>query len=178
MVLSHKMANIVCIKVHGTDQSDSSYFPRFGSLRSVRFNSGVYTNNRCHGLCWQLLLSCELFQSFCYSRSLDIDTHLAMRFRTLSFSSWQHLGVPNLTTLLQNQTHQSKKVREKSRECHNNKPQPFPDTKRKRKQRKPNKRKSNKRTKSTKISSFFPKRGNRNAQRTEKHKNKITQDKT
>ena len=31
---------------------------------------------------------------------------------------------------------------------------------------------------STKISSFFPKRGNRNAKRTEKHKNKITQCKT
>ena len=36
--------------------------------------------------------------------------------------------------------------------------------------------KSNKRTKSTKISSLFPKRGNCNAKRTEKHKNKITQD--
>ena len=47
-------------------------------------------------------------------------------------------------------------------------------TKRKRKQTKPNKRKSNKRTKSTKISSLFPKRGYRNAKRTEKRKNKIT----
>ena len=73
---------------------------------------------------------------------------------------------------------QKKKVREKSRECHNHKPQPFPDTKRKKKQTKPNKRKSNKRTKSTKIGSLFPKRGNRNAKRTEKHKNKITQGKT
>ena len=36
----------------------------------------------------------------------------------------------------------------------------------------PNKHKSNKRTKSTKISSLFSKRGNRNAKRTEKHKNK------
>ena len=72
----------------------------------------------------------------------------------------------------------NKKVREKSRECHNHKPQPFPDTKRKRKQTKPNNRKSNKRTKSTKISSLFPKRGNRNAKRTEKHKNTITQVKT
>ena len=36
-----------------------------------------------------------------------------------------------------------KKVREKSRECHNHKPQPFPDTKRKKKQTKPNKHKSN-----------------------------------
>ena len=71
-----------------------------------------------------------------------------------------------------------KKVREKSRECHNHKRQPFPDTKRKRKPTNPNKHKSNKRTKSTKISSLFPKRGNRNAKRTEKHKNKIKQSKT
>ena len=70
-----------------------------------------------------------------------------------------------------------KKVKEKSRECHNHKSQPFPDTKRERKYTKPNKRKSNKRTKSTKISSLFPKRGNRNAKRTEEHKNKITQGK-
>ena len=55
-----------------------------------------------------------------------------------------------------------KKVREKSRECHNHKPQPFPDPKRKRKPTNPNKHKPNKRTKSTKISSLFPKRGNRN----------------
>ena len=55
---------------------------------------------------------------------------------------------------------QTKKIREKSRKCHNHKPQPFPDTKRKRKPTKPNKQKSNKLTKSTKISSLFPKRGN------------------
>ena len=66
-------------------------------------------------------------------------------------------------------------VREKTRECHNHKPQPFPDTKRKRKPTNPNK---NKRTKSTKISSIFPKRGNRNTKRTEKHKNKKTCGKT
>ena len=72
----------------------------------------------------------------------------------------------------------NKKVREKSREWHKQKPQPFPDTKRKRKPTKPNKHKSNNRTKSTKISSLFPKRGNRNAKRNEKHKNKITQGKT
>ena len=71
-----------------------------------------------------------------------------------------------------NCTVQKQKVREQSGECHNHKPQPFPDTKRKRKQTKPNKHKSNKRTKSTKISSLFPKRGNRNAKRTEKLKNK------
>ena len=69
----------------------------------------------------------------------------------------------------------AKKVREKSRECRNHKPQPFPDPKRKK--RKPtnlNKHKPNKRTESTKISSLFPKRGNRNTKRTEKHKNKMT----
>ena len=70
----------------------------------------------------------------------------------------------------------SKKVREKSRECH--KPQPFPDPKRKRKPTNLNKHKPNKRTKSIKISSLFPKRGNRNTKRTEKHKNKMTQGKT
>ena len=37
---------------------------------------------------------------------------------------------------------------------------------------------TNKRTKNTKISSLFPKRGNRNAKWTEKHKNEITQGKT
>ena len=72
----------------------------------------------------------------------------------------------------------AEKVREKSRECHNHKPQPFPDPKRKRKPTNPNKHKPNKRTKSTKISSLFPKRGNRNTKRTEKHKNKMTHGKT
>ena len=70
-----------------------------------------------------------------------------------------------------------KKVIEKSRECHNHKPQPFPDIK-KRKPTNPNKHKSIKHTKSTKVSSLFPKRGNRNAKRTEKHKNKMAQGKT
>ena len=55
----------------------------------------------------------------------------------------------------------SKKVREKSRECHNHKPQPSPDPKRKRKPTNLNKHKPNKRMKSTKISSLFPKQGNR-----------------
>ena len=71
-----------------------------------------------------------------------------------------------------------KKVREKSRECHNHKPQPFPDPKRKRKPTNLYKHKPNKPTKSTKISSLFPKRGNRNTKRTEKHKNKMTHGKT
>ena len=65
-----------------------------------------------------------------------------------------------------------------SRECHNHKLQPFPDPKRKRKPTNLNKHKPNKRTKSTKISSLFPKRGNRNTKRTEKHKNKMTHGKT
>ena len=72
----------------------------------------------------------------------------------------------------------AKKVREKSRECHNHKPQSFPDPKRKRKPTNINKHKPNKRTKSTKISSLFPKRGNCNTKRTEKHKNKMTHGKT
>ena len=69
-----------------------------------------------------------------------------------------------------------KKVKEKSRECHNHKTQPFP--KRKRKPTNLIKHKPNKRTKSYKISSLFPKRGNRNIKRTEKHKNKMTHGKT
>ena len=71
-----------------------------------------------------------------------------------------------------------KKIREKSRECHNHKPQLFQDSKRKRKPTNPNKHKLNKRTKRTKISSLFPKRGNRNTKRTEKHKNKMAHGKT
>ena len=71
-----------------------------------------------------------------------------------------------------------KKVREKSRECHNHKPQPFLDHKRKRKPTNPNKYKPNKRTKSIEIGSLFPKRCNRNTKRTEKHKNKMTHGKT
>ena len=44
--------------------------------------------------------------------------------------------------------------------------------------RKPNKHKPIKRTKSTKISSLFPKRGNRNSKRTEKHNKLSIQGKT
>ena len=54
----------------------------------------------------------------------------------------------------------------------------FSDPKRKRKPTNLNKHKPNKRTKSTQISSLFPKRGNRNTKRTEKHKNKMTHGKT
>ena len=80
--------------------------------------------------------------------------------------------------MTKNDSASTKQVREKSRECHNHKPQPFPDPKRKRKPTNPNKHKPSKRTKSTKISSLFPKRGNRNTKRTEKHKNKMTHGKT
>ena len=69
-------------------------------------------------------------------------------------------------------------VRKMSRECHNHKPQPFPDPKRKRRPTNLNKQKPNKRTKSTRMSFLFPKRGNRNTKRTEKHKNKMTHGKT
>ena len=55
---------------------------------------------------------------------------------------------------------------------------PRPKRKRKRKPTNLNKHKPNKRTKSTKISSLFPKRGNRNTKRTKKHKNKMTHGKT
>ena len=71
-----------------------------------------------------------------------------------------------------------KKVREKSRECHNHKLQPFPDPKRKRKPTNLNKHKPNKHTKSTKISPLFPKLGNCNTKRNQKHKNKMTHGKT
>ena len=71
-----------------------------------------------------------------------------------------------------------KKVREKSRKCHNHKPQPFPDPKRKRKPTNLNNTNRTNVRKSTKMSSLFPKRGNRNTKRTEKHKNKMTHGKT
>ena len=67
-----------------------------------------------------------------------------------------------------------RKVTEKSRECHNHNPRPQEEEK----TDKSNKHKPNKRTKSTKISSLFPQRGNRNTKRTEKHKNKMTHGKT
>ena len=90
---------------------------------------------------------------------------------------FSHMGKSNDADA-ERERHEKKKVREKSRECHNHKPQSFPDSKRKRKPTNLNKHKPNKRTKSTKISSLFPKRGNRNTKRTEEHKNKMTHDKT
>ena len=97
---------------------------------------------------------------------------------SIHLSVFSPMPKPNTLLLYSSWGCVSKKVREKSRECHNHKPQPFPDPKRKRKPIKLNKHKSNKHTKSTKISSLFPKRGNRNTKRTEKHKNKMTHGKT
>ena len=55
---------------------------------------------------------------------------------------------------------------------------PRPQEEEKRKPTNLNKHKPDKHTKSTKISSLFPKQGNRNTKRTEKHKNKMTHGKT
>ena len=98
----------------------------------------------------------------------------------------EHVKLTTLWTTGPRFAHQSatsiliklKKGKRKDQGCHNHKPQPFPDPKRKRKPTNPNKYKSKKRTKSTKISSLFPKQGNRNTKRTEKHKNKMTHGKT
>ena len=68
-----------------------------------------------------------------------------------------------------------KKVSKRPRERHNYNPQSIPDTKRKRKQNS----KSNTRAKKNQGQlSLLPKRGNRNAKRTEKYKNKTAQGKT
>ena len=112
----------------------------------------------CAGITWQKMSLKESFMS---------DSKLP--------SSIENPGSSSIARLSESI---SKKVREKSRECHNHKPQPFPDPKRKRKPTNLNKHKPNKRTKNTKISSLFPKRGNRNTKRTEKHKNKMTHGKT
>ena len=109
--------------------------------------------------------------SFCGCLIVFVSRSLSCR-GFVWISSWVHLFTFLLWSYI------VKKVREKSRECHNHKPQPFPDPKRKRKSTNVNKHKQNKRTKSTKISSLFPKRGNRNTKRTEKHKNKMTHGKT
>ena len=109
-------------------------------------------------------------------------TDISTCFILVTVTNWNFTGSqrPHLMIVLISYINSlfKKKVREKSRECHNHKPQPFPDPKRKRKPTNLNKHKRNKRTKSTKISSLFPKRGNRNTKRTEKHKNKMTHGKT
>ena len=73
---------------------------------------------------------------------LDLSTKFAV-FLSHMLGSWKATKFP-------------KKVRGKSRECHNHKLQPFPDTKRKGKPTKPNKHKSNKRTKTTKLALSSP----------------------
>ena len=78
-----------------------SHFPSFGSLRPVKTND-MYTNIRCHDLLKVTIILWFYFQHFDHSRSLD-------SFCTLSSSSWLHLGVPNLTALLQDWMHQSLK---------------------------------------------------------------------
>ena len=72
-------------------------------------------------------------------------------------------------------TYNDRNSKKKVRECRNHKPQPFPDTKRKRKQTKSNKRKSNKRTKNTNFSSLLLIAMLKGLK---KHKNKLTQGKT
>ena len=109
--------------------------------------------------------------NICFTEALVMSTHNM-------FSSRKKENIYLIIWLLFLARAMKKKVREKSRECHNHKPQPFPDPKRKRKPTNLNKHKPNKCTKSTKISSLFPKRGNRNTKRTEKHKNKMTHGKT
>ena len=102
-------------------------------------------------------------------------------YMDVALGRWQHywsFETFKVEDIFRSDNGQKKSKREKTRECHNHKPQPFPDPKRKRKPTNPNKHKSNKRTKSTKISSLFPKRGNRNTKRTEKQKNKMTHGKT
>ena len=110
-------------------------------------------------------------KSFCISKSV---LQLGFEGRGVPSRALFAWSYKNESTMCHVMCLVSKKVREKSRECHNHKPQPFPDPKRKRKLTNLNKHKPNKRTKSTKISSLFPKRGNRNTKRTEKHKNKMT----
>ena len=92
--------------------------------------------------------------------------------------------------IVKQQTLHEKNVWEKSRECHNHKKvkrkvQGVPQSQTAALPRPPENEETDKskqpqgtRTKSTKISSLFPKRGNRNTKRTEKHKNKMTHGKT
>ena len=85
-----------------TNLNNSSYFPSFGSLWAVQFTSDVSINNR-----WTLLTVSIILWVFQHFDWLDSVTNIAARFCTLSGSSWLHLGVPNLTVLLQDWTHQS-----------------------------------------------------------------------
>ena len=96
-----------------------------------------------------------------------------------SFAAWNwKLFYPNLTVFDAGPSNELEKGKRKVQGVPQSQTHPFPDIKRKRKPTNPNKHKSIKHKKSTKISSLFPKRGNRNAKRTEKHKNKMAQGKT
>ena len=121
-------------------------------------------------------VACILYAIFAIYRDMTGAAALTFLWNCINTSTWFLNGrLIHLLTCDSVTDENSKKVREKSRECHNHKPQPFPDPKRKTNL---NKHKPNKRTKSTKISSLFPKRGNHNTKRTEKHKNKMTHGKT
>ena len=129
-------------------------------------SEGPNQNVNRHPLWW--LGICSSSGALCQMEIMDVQTINSFKILT---GQQRSVGLPFCDI-------RRKKVREKSRECHNHKPKPFPDPKRKRKPTNLNKHKPNKRTKSTKISSLFPKRGNRNTKRTEKHKNKMTHGKT
>ena len=76
-------------------------------------------------------------------------------------------------------THILEKLIDTSRESHNHKPQPTPDTKRKRKWHKLTCTKQmNKCTRNTQTSSLFPKRGDHNAKRNDAQNKKKKQQKT
>ena len=73
--------------------------------------------------------------------------------------------------------YQPKKVREKSRKCHNYKPQPFPDTKRKRKPKKTSTNRTNER-KALRLALSSPREVIAILKGLIKHKNKMTHGKT
>ena len=132
----------------------NAYYPR---MPDYTLCSGVH-------VCW----SEHSDSSFVYGFMI-----LDYGFGTMTATTYKRIGY-SLDNMRQTACLVIKIVREKSRECHSHKLKPFPDPKRKRKPTNLNKHKPNKRKKSTKISSLFPKRGNRNTKRTEKHKNKMT----
>ena len=125
------------------------------SLSSLsRYYATVYKGDKSYGLLFALL----------YIKKILVTVPRKCHNREAQSSRGTKRRRDEEQIMTKQTPHMKKRVREKSRECNNHtEPQPFPDTKRKRKQTKPNKR-----TKSTTISSLFPKRGNRNAKRTEK----------
>ena len=62
----------ICIKIHWTYLSDSSSFPSFGTLKTAKFTSDVYTNNKCHRFVFlTAIIVFWVFSTFEFSRSLD-----------------------------------------------------------------------------------------------------------